>query len=399
MKNDEVKPGTLFVKCFEPLVEQHLIFTTPFFNNSYYLDFSQQLTYAEKQKYFTPEVREINKLIKAMQSDPDSFNNIIIECSWSGTRWVPMRQRRDKFFANHYSVCLSNMCLSFEPISFDKEVYFTGKHQLNTNLTDEQNKNPFTKADADSFHVAGTRLRAKMLETVKAFIAENNIKIKSAIDLAGGRGGDLNSLLNLGAYNIFATDVDKVALCTYHNKAFDFKFTRAPFYFNAFYCDLNNDESVNDLCESIKSRREYREDINCMIYNYAIHYTVHHLENIKYIVETFLTEPQSVFVYTYFDTDAFEKMSDDNRYKPRKINTDGEDERIRVPLPTISATGFGEEPAVRSHMLEHVVDNNKYETYEFDNIIDYLDEEGLINEFDWDKYSRWKEKLIEFCER
>jgi hypothetical protein len=34
----------------------------------------------------------------------------------------------------------------------------------------------------------------------------------------------------------------------------------------------------------------------------------------------------------------------------------------------------------------------------FDNIIDYLDEEGLINEFDWDKYSRWKEKLIEFCE-
>ena len=34
----------------------------------------------------------------------------------------------------------------------------------------------------------------------------------------------------------------------------------------------------------------------------------------------------------------------------------------------------------------------------FDNIIDYLDEEGLIDGFDWDRYSRWKEKLIEFCE-
>ena len=34
----------------------------------------------------------------------------------------------------------------------------------------------------------------------------------------------------------------------------------------------------------------------------------------------------------------------------------------------------------------------------FDNIIDYLDEEGLLDEFDWDAYSRWKEKLIEFCE-
>lgn len=34
----------------------------------------------------------------------------------------------------------------------------------------------------------------------------------------------------------------------------------------------------------------------------------------------------------------------------------------------------------------------------FDDIIDYLDEERLIDNFDWDIYSRWKEKLIEFCE-
>ena len=35
----------------------------------------------------------------------------------------------------------------------------------------------------------------------------------------------------------------------------------------------------------------------------------------------------------------------------------------------------------------------------FDNIIDYLDEEGLLDEFDWDTYSRWKEKLIECCDK
>lgn len=34
----------------------------------------------------------------------------------------------------------------------------------------------------------------------------------------------------------------------------------------------------------------------------------------------------------------------------------------------------------------------------FDDIIDYLDEEGLLDNFDWDIYSKWKEKLIEFCE-
>ena len=35
----------------------------------------------------------------------------------------------------------------------------------------------------------------------------------------------------------------------------------------------------------------------------------------------------------------------------------------------------------------------------FDNIIDYLDEEGLLDTDDfYDGYSKWKEKLIEFCE-
>lgn len=35
----------------------------------------------------------------------------------------------------------------------------------------------------------------------------------------------------------------------------------------------------------------------------------------------------------------------------------------------------------------------------FDTIIDYLDEEGLLDTDDfYDGYSKWKEKLIEFCE-
>jgi hypothetical protein len=70
-------------------------------------------------------------------------------------------------------------------------------------------------------------------------------------------------------------------------------------------------------------------------------------------------------------------MSEDNKYKPHVLRTNTENDVevdiIKVPLPTISATGFGEEPAVRSHLLEHVVDNNVFETYEFDDIIEYID--------------------------
>ena len=365
---------------YEPMVDSHLLFVSPFFNNSFYLDFSDTLSYAEKQKYFKPELREMTKILKEMKANPASFNDVIIECSWTGSHWVPLRQRRDKFYANHYTVCTSNMSLSFEPISFNKQLYFTGKNELNNNLL-SQDINPFSKEDADSFHTAGTRLRAKMLETVKAFISNENITIKSAIDLAGGRGGDLNSLLNLGAYNIFATDIDKVALCTYTNKVFDSRFVKQPFYFNAFYCNLNEDESVNEFCEEVKRRHEYKEDINCMIYNYAIHYSVQHLDNIKYIVDTFLRTPKSVFIYTYFDADEFERMSPGNKYKPRVLRTeeknDVEVDIIQVPLPTISATGFGEEPAVRAHLLEHVVNNNVFETYEFDNIVEYIDKDGI----------------------
>ena len=34
----------------------------------------------------------------------------------------------------------------------------------------------------------------------------------------------------------------------------------------------------------------------------------------------------------------------------------------------------------------------------FDTIIDYLDEEGIIDEFDWDAYEEWKSNLHEWSE-
>ena len=38
----------------------------------------------------------------------------------------------------------------------------------------------------------------------------------------------------------------------------------------------------------------------------------------------------------------------------------------------------------------------KYCEWMFDSIIEYLDDEGIIDEFDWDAYEEWKSNLHEW---
>ena len=40
----------------------------------------------------------------------------------------------------------------------------------------------------------------------------------------------------------------------------------------------------------------------------------------------------------------------------------------------------------------------KYCEWMFDSIIEYLDDEGIIDEFDWDVYEEWKESLDEWSD-
>ena len=41
----------------------------------------------------------------------------------------------------------------------------------------------------------------------------------------------------------------------------------------------------------------------------------------------------------------------------------------------------------------------KYCTWMFDSIIEYLDDEGLLEEFDYDAYEEWKSNVKEWSER
>ena len=40
----------------------------------------------------------------------------------------------------------------------------------------------------------------------------------------------------------------------------------------------------------------------------------------------------------------------------------------------------------------------KYCEWMFDSIIEYLDDEGIIDEFDWDVYEEWKSNLHEWSD-
>ena len=374
---DPQPPST--IKCFEPLIQQHLIFVSPFHKDSYFMDVSKQLTTIEKQQYFPEEVKEINKLIKEMQNDNNSFDNKVIEVSWTGLRWVPMRKRWDKYYANHYSVCLSNTMIAFSPLYFEQELYFARKMDIEEQIS--KNISQFTLEDVEEFRITGNKLRDKIIETITTFLDTNNIKVSSAIDLAGGRGGDLKTLLRLNVKNIFATDLDKPALCTYAYKAFGTAYAKQSLFFNAFYCNLNEDESVNDLITNIQSRKEFNDDVDIIIYNYAVHYSVEHLNNIRHIVKTFLTKPNSVFIYSYFDVETFRALPMKNKYRPRfKGKNESGHDIIDVPILTISRGEYSEEPSVASYELERIVDNNLFDTYEFDNIVDYIDKTNVSND-------------------
>jgi hypothetical protein len=138
----------------------------------------------------------------------------------------------------------------------------------------------------------------------------------TTIDLAGGRGGDLSTLLRLGTTNLIAVDVDKPALSWYAARVYE---TESRFYFNALHCDISSDLSTDSCLESLRALPEYNTHTGAdIIYcNFAIHYLLPFKQNVNLFLQECCKKNGSIFVFTYYDSDACKKLSDSNPYKPR----------------------------------------------------------------------------------
>ena len=314
-----------------------------------------------KNGYFDSNIDEINKLMNEIIENPESFNGSIIEMSLADDGWVPLRKRNDKEFSNSYNVGLSNCSVMFNPVNGNLNTYFTKTFAFPESIT-----TPYH--DINSI--------------IRKYIVERSInplnEMINVLDLAGGRGADELNLYCSGAYNIFAADADTEALVQYVERT-----TNTPNIKNEFllksskyvhnmpryitinainaYLSENNDSIIKD----IQSRFEYpKEGFDVILMNYAIHYLCYKSECIlalNKLIKTLL-KPGGIFIFSCFDGDSI--INDIGNNKLLKLNSfdielidppvDSDNDAIwaKMPLPTIDASGYRNEPLVQLKYLD-----------------------------------------------
>lgn len=309
--------------------------------------------------YLSRSIEEVNTLMSNIYGEPQRFHNAIVECSLADDGWVPLRVRNDKPYPNRWEVGTSNAGVIFAPLT-DGELYFS------KNITTDEWL-------VSTYHAVNRIVRNCMFEDA----LHNNNGFINVLDLAGGRGADEQVLYAYGARNIFATDADRDALVQYSERTRTLykrryehvmfppnQFKRSTLTLNVVYTMLgrNNQRYVDE----IKNRYEYPTDgFNFGVMNYAIHYLCYNEEcmnALRSMVEA-LMHRDGRFMFTYFDGDAI--LSDMGRkntlvlnehFKIEKVpNISGDSPqcvRAKMPLPTISETGYREEPLATRHMLD-----------------------------------------------
>lgn len=350
------------------------LFNSPLFPNTYYFDYLNYCNPEDHNLYFPEQIEQINKMLKN-----NDFDNKIVEMSFTGKRYYPLRIREDKIFPNRFNVCLNNLETIFSPIT-GKKSYF---HHKTTSI--------FNENIINIFHESNRTLRKCIIEK---FINKNNF---SCIDLAGGRGADSASLYNNGCFNIFAVDSDSDALIKYVNKVYSEKFinnyknifpdwiSKKPenLFINAIHKILssNNDNIVYD----IKSRYEWKNNkdgVDVILMNYAIHYICDDIKKIQALnnFKNKMLNKNGIFIFTYFDGDMilnYNKNIVD--IGPFKIKITEDKKYAYMPLPTIDESGYRKEPLVTNELLENL-DGNYKEIKVYDEFIKYVENLEYINE-------------------
>jgi SAM-dependent methyltransferase len=318
-------------------IDTYKLFLTPFFEDTFF--FIPRRKWSVPKDLFEEEITEVNSLMESIINNPQSYDSKIIEFSYALDGFVPFRIRTDKQKSNAYLTGLSTLSTIFSPLSVSSS-YFN-------------KKSFFSKEVIDVFHQFSKTFRDCLMN----FIPSCN----SVIDLAGGRGGDLIQLINKGVKNIFAIDCDREALVQYVDRAIknncDCKLSVIPFL-------LNTDN--RSLIEDVRSRAEFpKEGVDMILMNFAIHYLCDSESKIKALGDIFkLLRRDGIFVCSFYCGD---EILNDLTIKYKRSPSKGDvlvlksfnisvvevNESITcsMPLPTIDASGYRNEPLAMLRML------------------------------------------------
>ena len=278
-----------------PNIENCSLFVAPYYANAHKFTVKEL---PEKNNYPSNIAAEIKEMTKTIMENPVNFDGRIVELSWDGSNYYPMRIRTDKLYPNGYRTAISNIGLVYAPITIENK-YF-----------EDDKGNPFSEETIGRFHENSHMVRKEIMNKLPELPKE--VKRGSCIDLSCGRGGDLKALMDKGYRNLFCVDLDKIALTQLVNKLYEGDFYRHT-WVNVFDYDLSTE--MDTLYNRITERKDYSPGhcFQLIFMNFAIHYVIENAPEINKLVRR-LIKPGGYFAFTFFDGD---KILSDNGLKEK----------------------------------------------------------------------------------
>ena len=344
-----------------------IYFDSPFYPNLGIMEINKNWN---KNNYSEKSIKLIDNLLDQISKNPMNYNNKIIELSLTDDKkWVPLRIREDKILPNSYRVGLNNISIIFDPIKPLETIYF----QKNLSISDEDN---------NVIHTIN--------QTFRKFIIEQYIndfgRHSSVIDLCGGRGADEFNLYSNGVSNFFVIDNDTTALKRYFDRTYGIenqeyiplthKYKNNLYgnnYITLNFLNYKLDKDYQQIKNDLLSRYEFKNKVDIVLMNFAIHYLCDEKEKLEKLcefVESVLFK-DGIFIITYYDGDEIMKNKKDNFSKIGPFNIEiikEEKEKnitiAKMPLPTFKSGDdiYKEEPLVHKNMIKIL--ENYFDLYE-----------------------------------
>lgn len=279
-------------------------------------------------------------------------------------RWKPIRCRFDKIRPNGYKTGSSNVGILFSPPTAPGNDYFAH--------VDGKSVSCFSDELISAFHVITQKIRTYIFDYLRANKLIEKRDHLQAIDLAGGRGGDLAHLFALGVSNLFAIDADAEALVKYSTKIQNVKNkmiehiltydinTKGSILFNAINASFGTNNSP--ILEELFNRNEYNQhETDLIVINYAIHYLCGENRSKNFEALTDFCKKclnkDGLIVITYYDGDKIIEQKGKFDSFDIKITKNKKYTEALMPLPTISQDGYRAEPLVLSEEFKEFTDN------------------------------------------
>ena len=278
-----------------PNIENCSLFVAPYYANAHKFTVK---SLPEKNDYPPEIAKEIHSLTKQILSDPASFDGKIVELSWDGSSYYPIRIRTDKEYPNGYRTAVSNIGLVYAPITIENKYFENDK------------ANPFSEETIGRFHENSHQVRKTIMNHLPELPKE--VKRGSCLDLSCGRGGDLKALMDKGYRNLFCVDLDRIALTQLVNSLYNGDYYRHT-WVNVFDYDLSGE--MDTLYNRITERKDYSPGhcFQAVFMNFAIHYVIMNVEEIGKFIKRII-KPGGFFAFTFFDGDKI--LADNGLAKP-----------------------------------------------------------------------------------